>query len=155
VSADLSTPGAQYLYLQGDQTAIPFWLGMPFTFTWDIGRVLVREANARGASKGILTGRTAVLRGNVALKGSGFASATVTHAYNDPDVYTWQGLHIGSSSIFVSEATVLDDVFSFPVMGRSEDVSIKIESSSYLPLAITGAEWEVDYSSKSTRYRGS
>ena len=64
---------------------------------------------------------------------------------------SFTGRNLGSVNNIIGQVSIDDGTFSFPVLAKSDQVDIELESDSFLPCVFQSAEWEGFYMLRSKR----
>ena len=144
---------ADRFYLVGQQSAA-LVVGQTYNQTWRlseqfffegdrpnlIARVQLRNATIRFSA-------TASFSVSVQVKGSDPATQNVIPAL----LSTYSGRTTGNEDLSLGTATRIDGSFTFPVLGRTSDVTITFSNFEPTPANFSSLEWEALVSSRSRR----
>ncbi len=138
----------------GDHSTSPVWIGEVYNSSYTFSEQLVKEQSPGGGTAAVLTGRLQLLTWSITHNATGFYSISVTHQHReDPSVYNFTGRLLGSPENVLGEVSLEAGTFSFPVLGRSTETTITVSSDAFLPFFLLSAEWEADFTIRSTRLK--
>jgi len=122
------------------------YAGVPFTFKYKFSEQVVKKDN-----NPITIGRLQIRNFNLVFNNSGFFKAKVTPARRSTSTKSFTGRNLGSVNNIIGQVSIDDGTFSFPVLAKSDQVDIELESDSFLPCVFQSAEWEGFYMLRSRR----
>ena len=133
----------------------PFWVGENYTFKYQFSAPRLRETTGAGGGRtAVSNGRQQVNYGTIVYSDSSHFTVGVTPQGRDEQINTFSSAVV-DSSLSVLGATYLDSgSFRFPIHSKNDQVDITLENNSPIPSNIISIEWEVDFTTRSTRYRG-
>ena len=73
---------------------------------------------------------------------TGFFKAVTTPTARTPSTATFTGRVVGSTGLIIGAVALETGKFKFPILSKSDEVKIELQSDSYLPCAFQSAEWE-------------
>lgn len=111
--------------------------GIPFTFKYQFSEPVLKQDN-----KPITTGQLQLRNYAVVYNNTGFFTVTVTPLKRTPYVRTFTGRVVGSGVNRLNRAAIESGTYRFGVIGKSNSVSIVLESDNPLPCIFQSAEWE-------------
>ena len=120
--------------------------GVPFTFEYRFSEQVVKKDN-----NPITIGRLQIRNFNLVFNNSGFFKAKVTPSRRSTSTKSFTGRNLGSVNNIIGQVSIDDGTFSFPVLAKSDQVDIELESDSFLPCVFQSAEWEGFYMLRSKR----
>ena len=120
--------------------------GIPFTFKYQFSEPVLKQDN-----KPITTGQLQLRNYAVVYNNTGFFTVTVTPLKRTPYVRTFTGRVVGSGANILNRAAIESGTYRFGVIGKSNSVSIVLESDNPLPCIFQSAEWEGFYVLRSRR----
>lgn len=125
----------------GDHTESDVFIGINYTKSMTLSPIYVRSRTSSGGSIARLGGRLQLKKIKLSYSDSSFFTVEVTPKARDTYSRNFTA-PIGSNESVIGSSIPRDGIFSVPVGSRADETQIKITSSSYLPFAITSAEWE-------------
>ena len=137
------TPSGSNIKVSGDITSEPFWVGEQYIMDYQFSAPRIREAvNTPGGRGTVTTGRQQIKAGHIVYDTSRYFQLDVT-----PE---------GRSTSTVSFTKGLPDSgsFRFPIRSKNDQVTVRVHNNSHLPSNIISIEWEADYNTVNSRYRG-
>jgi len=137
--------------LEGDQSSANVLFGTEYAFEFEFSEIGPR-VEAQGASL-LRRGRTTIASGLLDLVDTSYLEVEVTPKGGSTESHTFSGL-LGEEELVLGQVNLWNHDFRFPVASLSDKVTIKLKSSSYLPLQVMSAEWEIDFASQSTQATG-
>ena len=139
----VSTPSGSNIKVSGDITSEPFWVGEQYTMEYQFSAPRIREAvNTPGGRGTVTTGRQQIKAGHIVYDTSRAFDVEVTPEGRSTETVSF------------SESSLDDGDFRFPIRSRNDQVTIKVLNSTHLPSNIISIEWEADYNTVNSRYRG-
>lgn len=124
----------------------PVFAGTPYRFEYVFSEQVIKEEN-----EPITIGRVQLRNFNLVYNDTGFFETRVTPKKRDTSVSTFGGRIVGGFSNVIGYASIASGTFRFPVLSKSDQVEIKIQSDSFLPCVFQSAEWEAFYTLRSRR----
>ena len=120
--------------------------GIPYTFKYQFSeQVIKNEGNP------VTIGRLQLRNMNIVYNDSGFFNTKVTPFKRNTTTKVFTGRNLGSLNNVIGKVSIDSGTFSFPVLAKSNQVTIELESDSFLPCAFQSAEWEGFYVLRSRR----
>lgn len=150
-----AAPSGSTVTVFGDASAAPFWVGENYAFKYQFSAPRLRETTGAGGGRtAVSSGRQQVNYGTIVYSDSSHFTVGVTPEGRDEQINTFSS-SVVDSSLSVLGATYLDSgSFRFPIHSKNDQVAITLENNSPIPSNIISIEWEVDFTTRSTRYRG-
>ena len=139
------------LYLQGNWTTQPFFVGKPFRFSYKFSTLLIKEEAVGGGQMAISEGRLQLRKAALQYNNTGFFIVTVTPFRRDTYTYTFSGRVVGSAKNLLGKVSLESGQFTFPIAAKNDLVEIEIINDTFLPSFFLSAEWEAFYSIRSKR----
>ena len=121
-------------------------MGIPFTFKYRFSEQVIKQDNAP-----VTIGRLQLRNWNIVYNDSGFFKTIVSPNKRQQSTKVFTGRNLGSQNNIIGTVSIDSGTFSFPVLSRAEEVTIDIESDSFLPCIFQSAEWEGFYTMRSRR----
>ncbi len=122
------------------------YAGINYTFKYTFSEQIIKKDNTP-----ITTGRLQLRTFNLIFNDSGFFKTKVTPSRRSTATQTFTGRSLGSTANVLGKSGIDSGTFSFPVLARSSNVDIELESDSFLPCVFQSAEWEGFYMLRSRR----
>ena len=122
------------------------YMGIPFTFKYRFSEQVIKQDNAP-----VTIGRLQLRNWNIVYNDSGFFKTIVSPNKRQQSTKVFTGRNLGSQNNIIGTVSIDSGTFSFPVLSRAEEVTIDIESDSFLPCIFQSAEWEGFYTMRSRR----
>lgn len=146
--------GGSTIVVSGDHHADALWIGQRYTKRYEFSKPALRQpTNMQGAQTLVATGRYQLLWGTVVYSLTGFFQVEVTPLNRDTYVYPF-GRILGSGNNLIGQVAFESGVFRFPILCKSDETTIVVTNNSPLPSNLQAAEWEANFYSKSSRFRG-
>ena len=137
------------VWFKGNVEGAGIFAGVPFASSYTFSTLGLRDDNGRG---GILTdGRLQLRRLTLGLAATGYLEALVRPRGRNPSTYPFPGKTLAGAGSALAVNTLHDGTFSLPLLCRNTDVSVTLQSSSFLPFAVVNATWEGFWNSRSKR----
>ncbi len=150
----LQTSGDDQLLLDGDQTAVKFWVGETYEQRFQFSTLNIKEKTRAGAEAVIKAGRLQLKTMKLAYAGTGYFNVEVKHQHiDDPSVYEATGNVLGVSAD-LDTPTIADGDFLFPILSKNDEVTIDLVNDTHLPARWISAEWEAFFHARSVKRRG-
>lgn len=139
----VSTPSGSNIKVSGDITSEPFWVGEQYTMDYQFSVPRLREAARTPGGRGtVATGRQQIKFGNIVYDTSRYFQVDVT-----PEGRS-------TSTVTFTDDALEDGVFRFPIRSKNDQVTVRLHNDSHLPSNIISIEWEADFNTINSRYRG-
>ena len=122
------------------------YAGIPYTFKYKFSEQVIKNENSP-----ITIGRLQIRNMNIVYNDSGFFKTKVTPFKRNTTNKVFTGRNLGSLNNVIGQVSIDSGTFSFPVLSKSNQVDIELESDSFLPCAFQSAEWEGFYILRSRR----
>lgn len=130
----------------GDHTDDKCFIGVEFPKSFTLSPIYVRTNSSSGGSISRLGGRLQLRNIKFFYNDSSLFNVSVTPLSRDATERQFTPA-ISSNEAIIGEIVPQEGVFSVPVLSKADTTTITISSDSYLPFAITSAEWEGFYHS--------
>ena len=141
------------LLREGDWTGAKVSFGERYEFSYQFSKAFVPDVNqAKSRVIGQLHGRTQVLRWEVnhvstgeywiRVKRKNRATDSVTH-------YRSRQLNVANNLLDTESDFLMTGKATVPVCSRNTDCDVIVESNSWLPVVVTSAGWEGNFSDRS------
>lgn len=139
------------LSVSGDQTVVtlpgnwvgqPFYMGRPYVFHYVFSTLAVREDAPGGGQNVVGEGRLQLRRMSLLYDKTSYFRVEVTPKNRETYRYVFSGRVVGSGDNRVGSVPVERGKFRFALMGRNDQLTIKIVNDTYLPCHFLSGEWE-------------
>lgn len=130
------------LVIPGDFSGQPLFIGLKYVFEYEFSTLAVRETAQGGGQNVVGEGRLQLRRMSIQFDKSGYFRAEVTPVNRDTYVYPFTGRLLGSSQNVLGQVPIERGKFRFALMGKNEELKIKLVNDSYLPSHFLSGEWE-------------
>lgn len=129
-----STLAEATAYVAGGGTV---FVGIPYTFRYVFSEQVLKEN-----SEPLIRSRLQLRNFTVNFNDTGFFEAVVTPTAREESVVSFTGKVLGSLNNVIEQTSIEKYNFKFPVLSKSNEVSIELRSSNFLPAYFQSAEWE-------------
>ena len=136
------------LFLDGNQTARKYIVGLQMDFTYQFSKMLIKQAADDGSSTTEDIGRLQLRRAWVNYEDSGAFDVVVDNG-SQTYTYTMAGGNLGNS-IETGQLNKGTGQFKFPVSGDAKRQDVFLFSSAPVPLSIIGSGFEGNYIRRSS-----
>lgn len=120
--------------------------GVPYMFTYKFSEQVITQDKSP-----VTIGRLQLRNMNIVFNDSGYFNVTVTPKKRNTNTYVFTGRVLGSAKNLLGQAPTDSGTFKVPVLAKSSDVEIVVQSDSFLPCIFQSAEWEGMYVLRSQR----
>lgn len=135
----------------GDFTGVPVFIGLPYIALYRFSKQVIKE-DADGGGKSIVgTGTLRLRRWSIEFHNTGYFRAEVTPDYRETETSVFTGRILGAGSNTIGRIPISDGRFRFPVLSKSDRVTIDLINDSFLPSSWLSADWEGTYTIRSRR----
>jgi len=136
-----------------DISAGSYWLGFEYDTEYEFSTQTLKQPTERGGKSASDFTYQTLKNGAVDYADTGHFTIEVTPLYRDTYSYAFNPSNLGADSTIGS--LVLDNgSFRFPIHAKHDEATIKITTSSALPMKILAAEFESFVNPRSRRYGG-
>lgn len=142
-----SSPDPSHVVLAGDWTDRSLWIGESYESRLTFSTITLKKAGQQGMEL-VIGEHIQLLNGKLVFEKSGFFRTTVTPFLRDPVHQDFTGPGLSTLQSQVEESLLEDGVFKFSIMGKNQDTTIEVSSSSPLPCSLLTAEWTLNYHSR-------
>lgn len=132
----------------GDFSAYPCIIGVPYTMTYTFSHQFVKERNA---TTSIQSGRLQMRTMNVNFEDTGNFTINVTPLARPTYSYEYRGVTLNQAGSIIGEVVLNDGTFRFPLQTRNDRLTVQISADTFLPCAFQSAEWEGFFNIRSKR----
>jgi len=122
------------------------YAGISYKFLYRFSEQVIKQDNAP-----VTIGRLQIKNWNLVYNDSGFFKTNVTPDKRATSTKVFTGRNLGSQNNVIGTVSIDSGTFSFPVLAKSTDITIELESESFLPCVFQSAEWEGFYVLRSRR----
>jgi len=122
------------------------YAGISYKFLYEFSEQVIKQENAP-----VTIGRLQIKNWNLVYNDSGFFKTSVTPAKRSTSTKVFTGRNLGSQNNVIGTVSIDSGTFQFPVLAKSTDISVQLESESFLPCVFQSAEWEGFYVLRSRR----
>ena len=156
----LQSTGSSNLVVSGDVTGSEFYVGEPYTMTYEFSEPTLKEPTGSGGRVSITGGRLQIKHWLLRYQDSGDFTVKVEPlfrplmAYGLGGTFDYTGRVIGGGANVLGSTILASGDFRFPVMSKADRLRIIIESDSHLPCQFLSAEWEGNMHLRSKRVNG-
>lgn len=138
------------VFLKGNRTDTnKYLIGNKYSLTHTLTKPQIRQSNGRTETP-VLDGRLQLRYGQICYTSSIYFNIQVTHKFGSSFNYEMTTKDIGSY-ILTDEVAAENSVFRFPIVGKSDRVSIVISNETAYPCNLLAMDFEGSYSNKFTR----
>ena len=128
-----------------------FYVGREYDMEYEFSTQSLKQPTERGGRSSSNFTKQILRNGSVEYSDTGHFTIEVTPQYRDTYSYAFNPSVLGADSVV--GALVLDDgSFRFPIHCKHDEATIKIKSSSALPMKVLSAEFENFIHARSRRY---
>lgn len=128
--------------LPGNWVGQPFYMGLPYIFHYEFSTLAVREDAPGGGQNVVGEGRLQLRRMSLLYDKTSYFRVEVTPKNRDTYTYVFSGRVVGSAENKVGDVAVERGKFRFALMGRNDQLAIKIVNDTHLPCHFLSGEWE-------------
>lgn len=148
---ELTRTSATEFTVNGDLSSATFFVGLEYDMEYEFSTQALKQPTERGGRSSSNFTKQILRNGSVEYSDTGHFTVEVTPQYRDTYSYAFNPSVLGADSVIGS--LVLDDgSFRFPIHCKHDDATIKIKSSSALPMKVLSAEFENFIHARSRRY---
>lgn len=142
-----NTTGSSYkVYARGDHTDGECYVGVPYLFRYQLSEQFLKEDTAETVS--IVSGRLQLHQMTVRFSNSIYFKAVVTPTGSDTFEYATD---VRINEVAIGTPVPTSGTFAFPVLARSELVSIEIQNDTHYPCYLQSIDWKARYIPKAQR----
>jgi hypothetical protein len=133
--------------IAGDVSAVPLNIGVQYSFVYDVSEIVLRQAAGQGGERPVTGGRLQIRNMKLVYDRTGYFRVEVTPTFGDTYTYTFTPKTLGE---YISGSFELQaGEFTFPVLAKSDQVTVRIINDSPYPARFLSASWEGEYVKKS------
>lgn len=148
------TVSPQTVTVPGNLSSIPVWIGLKYVQRYRFTKPRLNVAGSQGKVT-VLNGRIQVMRGTLNFAKSGYFRVEVTPTGRA--TATAELLPINTNLlplVLSSGGAVVGSGFLFPIYAKADEAQIDLVNDSPLPGDVESAEWEAEYVTKQSLFRG-
>lgn len=138
---NVSQPTTTTVTAVGDLTESDVVIGFKYIKNMELSPIYVRSKSQSGGSIARLGGRLQLRKLKISYSDSAFFTVEVTPEARETYSRNFTA-PIGSNESVIGSSIPRDGIFSVTIGSKADTTKINITSDSYLPFAITSAEWE-------------
>lgn len=131
-------------YVLGDWTGRTMVVGEPYNLKYTFTQISIKRAQG-DVQVSDTSGRLQLRNMRVNYADSGYFKVSVDNKGRQPFEYVFTGSTLGDASATLGSPSVKTGTFKFPIMGRSENITIEIHTDNPKPVSLLNAEWEGFY----------
>ena len=147
--SSVTQPTATTVVAPGDLSAAACYLGVPYTFTYTFSEQFVRQDSDNDQGSPILDGTLNLRNFAVRYNNTGYIRAEVVPRIGaDTFTYVFGGKTIGAKSLVIGSPNIDTGTFTFPVVAKSDNVTISLINDTHMPSKLVSAEWTGNFTSK-------
>ena len=147
----ITRTSASAFTVNGDFSSAAFFVGLEYDMEYEFSTQTLKQPTERGGRSTSNFTNQILRNGAVDYSDTGHFTIEVTPQYRDSYSYAFNPSVLGADSTIGS--LVLDEgSFRFPIHCKHDDATIKIKSSSALPMKVLSAEFENFIHARSRRY---
>jgi len=148
---EITRTSATSFTVNGDISTGAFYVGLEYDMEYEFSTQTLKQPTERGGRASSNFTKQILRNGAVEYSDTGHFTIEVTPQYRDTYSYAFNPSVLGADSVIGS--LVLDNgSFRFPIHCKHDDATIKIKSSSALPMKVLSAEFENFIHARSRRY---
>jgi hypothetical protein len=131
-------------YVNGNWSDKTMVVGEPYNLKYTFTTISIKrqQGDAQVADQ---SGRLQLRNMRINYADSGYFKVSVVNKGRQPFEYVFTGATLGDASATLGATAIKTGVFKFPIMARSENVTIEVLSDSPKPVSLLNAEWEGFY----------
>ena len=140
----LSQISSTMLSATGDHSAYPAEVGKEYSFLYEFTEPTIKT-EVQGRLSSLSGGILKIRKFNINYFKTGYFEFKVTAPGRDPFTHTFTGRILGSALNTIGTVPFETGNFKKLILADAKGLKLEILSDSYLPLALTGADWEGNY----------
>lgn len=138
---NLTQPTTTTVVAPGDWSESACVVGVEYDKSFTLSPIYIKKATGSGGTVSRLGGRLQLRKIKFSYSDTVLFTVSVTPKSRSSYTRTFTA-PIGSDEAVIGAVVPRDGVYSVPVVSEASTTTIQVSSSSYLPFAITSAEWE-------------
>lgn len=136
----------------GDLRNAFFYVGHAYAHLYTFSEPVMTTSSGTGGRASVVAGRLQLMRWNVVYDKTGYIRLEVHHpGREDPFTSSYTPIILGRASAKLGEIGLGSGVAAVSVRGRSDRVRITAINDSFTPSAFTAAEWEGQFTRRTSR----
>jgi hypothetical protein len=139
------------LITKGDYRGKAFYIGHPYTTTYEFSTVHLRQNTPTGGIAAVLSGRLQLRTMSVALSNTGYFRAEVTPILRQTNKYHYDARTVSVPDTRIGVVPLGTGTQRFTVASKNDQASIKLINDSFLPSWFIAAEYEGVYMNRARR----
>jgi hypothetical protein len=140
----LTQTNATTVTATGDLSAGPAFVGKEYTFLYEFTEPTIKT-EVQGRLSSLSGGILKIRKFNINYFKTGYFQFKITAPGRDPFTHTFTGRILGSPLNTIGTVPFETGNFKKLILADAKGLKLEILSDSYLPLALTGADWEGNY----------
>lgn len=154
------TGSSNVLTVAGNKSSTEFFVGEKYTMTYEFSEPTLKEPTAGGGRVAITGGRLQIKHWLLRYQDTGDFKVKVLPLHRPLQefglggTFDYTGRVIGAGAGVLGTTTLASGDFRFPILSKSDRLSVIIESDSHLPCQFLSAEWEGSMHIRSRRVNG-
>ena len=146
------TNGSADITVNKDLSTTDFFVGEAYTMSYKFSNVVLREATLSNETALISQGRKQIRYLSLDYHDTSFFKVTSQPNYRDVSTHSFTGRILGEASLEINSIPLDSGVYKVPIYSKADQVTIIILNDSPLPCAISSAEFEMLFNSRSNRF---
>ena len=151
LSLQVTDRSAGSVSVSGDFSAVPVFIGEPYTMRYEMSKPIPKSSNWQGNQKmrpSVSQRRTQLRYMTVVFADTAVFDVRVTPEYHDANTYTFTGRQLGDGSSAVDVVPFVDGDFKVPIFAQTDRVKIELINDSPLPSKFQAAIFEANQTSR-------
>jgi hypothetical protein len=124
--------------LAGNYSTALSVVGTKYTASVTLSELFARDPK----DNSLINARLQLRDVSVQFEDTGFFRAVVTPKGREPNTYEYSGKKLGLTAMRIGTEITESGMFKFPIMSKSDEVEIKLESNAHTPCVFLSAEWQ-------------
>jgi hypothetical protein len=151
MEAPIASVSGATVVMRGNQTAIQWYFGEPYTMTYDFSPIFVRQPGADGKSAAVQEGRLQLLKLDISYTEALYFRVEVTPPGRPTRSYEFTDLFADDANPDLDSINQRDGIFTVPIKSQSDYVKIRIVNDSPFQAHFTRAEWKGNFVPKARK----
>lgn len=135
--------------VRGDARNTPLYVGIPYTSAYTFSTFALRDRDS--GNNAVISGRLQLRSVSLSCANTGMLRVRVAPQFREPSVYTFTARELGHGTNIIGQLPLYTGTMKVPVLSLNTQVSVTVESDSFLPFALVNATWEGFYNARSQR----
>lgn len=145
----LEKTGDTSFTVRGDARNTPLYVGIPYTSAYTFSTFALRDRDS--GNNAVISGRLQLRSVSLSCANTGMLRVRVTPQFREPSVYTFTARELGHGTNTIGQLPLYTGTVKVPVLSLNSQVSVTVESDSFLPFALVNATWEGFYNTRAQR----